>query len=295
MFKNLFLIFFIIIVFFLGDRIFTSFGIYLTKYSSLPEAKLYNGSLESSIIIIGNSRAYRHFYEDDWSKALNKSVKNISKPGAPLVHLETFLNDYSKIYKYPEKIIIELDCLLTDTDIISSYKFMTHLSKNYSSTLKRFDVTGFYFSKFFNLYKLNSNIYLNMIHKIFKEYEQPKLYGEIDESQISNFKNAKKETRFISKSFNLQSLLSIMRNFEGKSDLILVISPFHPQVIKKYEKDIEKWINDIKNKTDEKIPIFDYSKTITENVFFNDLYHLNNNGVIEMNKILIDDLFFEKI
>ena len=101
------MIFFIICFFFLGDRTLSRIGIYLTKFSSIPEARLYNGTLDSSIIIVGNSRAFRHFYDNEWSNVLSKSVKSISKPGAPLVHLETLLNDYSDIYDFPKKIIIE--------------------------------------------------------------------------------------------------------------------------------------------------------------------------------------------
>ncbi len=295
MHKKKTIIFIIICFFFLGDRILSRIGIYLTKFSSMPEARLYNGTLESSVVIVGNSRAFRHFYDNEWSNALSKSVKSISKPGAPLVHLETLLNDYSEIYDFPKKIIIELDCLLTSSEIVSSYKFLTHFSKEYSVLLKRFDISGFYFSEIINLYKLNSNIFLNIIHKIFREYEQPKLHGEISKVQVENFIKAKKENRFISKSYNIESFQNIIKKYSGKSELILIVSPFHPEVIKKYDKDINSWITEIRNKTDDRVSIFDYSQSITSNLFFNDLYHLNATGVIELNRILMDDLFFEKI
>ncbi len=286
----------IILCFFLGDRIFTNIGLYLTKFSSLPEAKLYSGRLDSKILIVGNSRAYRHIHEKDWSEILDESVSNISMPGAPMVHFEVLLDDYVEIYGWPKKIIIELDCIFSDTEIISSYKFLTNYSSNYSLLLKEFDKKTFYFSQIINLYKLNSNIYLNALHKIFQKYEQPRLYGEISSAELSNFKSSKdKNNRFLIKEYNLESLKNIIRKYGKNSDLVLIISPYHPNIINYYSEEMVASISRLKTILKDDIKFFDFSREVFDDNFFNDLYHFNSKGVEELNSRLLDDNFFEKL
>ena len=100
-----------LLIFFIGDRILSHTAIFVSKFSTLPYAKLYNRKLESNILILGNSRAYRHYYENDWSSILNLNAANLSLPGAPLIHLEAILDDYVNIYGEPQYIFLELDSL----------------------------------------------------------------------------------------------------------------------------------------------------------------------------------------
>ena len=296
MLRRLYLTVFIIICFFLGDRILTNVGLYLTKFSSLPEARLYSGKLDSKILIVGNSRAYRHIHERDWSEILNKSVSNISTPGAPMIHFEALLDDYVEIYGWPEKIIIELDCVFSDTEIISSYKFLTHFSNNYSFLLKEFDIKTFYFSKIISLYKLNSNIYLNALHKILKKYEQPKLYGELSNTQKNEFKESKTINKFLIKEFNFESVKNIVNKFSNNSDLIFIISPYHPHFIKYYRQEMVESIRRLRSVIKNKdIKFLDYSREIFEENFFNDLNHLNYRGVDELNRRLLGNNVFENL
>ena len=113
-----------LLIFFIGDRILSHAAIFVSKFSTLPYAKLYNRKLESNILILGNSRAYRHYYENDWSSILNLNTTNLSLPGAPLIHLEAMLDDYVNIYGEPQYIFLELDSLTTNLEIIPSFKFL---------------------------------------------------------------------------------------------------------------------------------------------------------------------------
>ncbi len=284
-----------LLIFFIGDRILSHAAIFVSKFSTLPYAKLYNRKLESNILILGNSRAYRHYYENDWSSILNLNASNLSLPGAPLIHLEAILDDYVNIYGEPKYIFLELDSLTTNLEIIPSFKFLMFFSKNYSELLKKHYRKVYFISNLLNLYKLNSNEYLNIIHKIFKNYEQPKLYNKISFNQLEDFRKSSRIKRFISKDYNLQSLERIIKKYSEKSDIVFLISPFHPEVIKKYEKEINNWKMKIEKKNNYQIRIFDFSNSIKDDKFFNDPYHLNNMGVKKLKKILLSERFFEKI
>ncbi len=283
------------LLFLIGDRILSHAGVYITKFSSLPIAQLYNKNLDSDILIIGNSRAYRHFYEDDWSSFLNLKVSNLSLPGAPLIHLEVILDDYVSIYGKPEYIFIELDSLITNLDILPSFKFLMFFSDNYSLLIKKYFRKIYHISNLINLYKLNSTQYLNVIHKIFENYEQPKLYSQVSKNQLENFKNSSNTNRFKSKDYNFESLERIIKKYNGKSEIILLISPFHPEVINKYHKEIDEWKKNLNSIFKNEFRMLDFSDSITDDKFFNDPFHLNNLGVKKLKEILLSDRFFEKI
>ena len=122
-----------LLIFFIGDRILSHAAIFVSKFSTLPYAKLYNRKLESNILILGNSRAYRHYYENDWSSILNLNTTNLSLPGAPLIHLEAMLDDYVNIY-YPDVKNNKKNGwqgrLCWDTPFICSYNKLTIKKKN---------------------------------------------------------------------------------------------------------------------------------------------------------------------
>ncbi len=284
-----------ILIFILGDRMLAFAGSYITRYSSFPYARLYNNDLNSHIVILGNSRAYRHFYENDWSKILEKQVANLSVPGAPLIHLEAILDDYVSIYGLPDNIIIELDCLNTNTELLPSFKFLMFFSENYSLLMKEYFKSNYYISNFVAMFKLNSIQYLNSIHKIFVEYEQPKLYNKLRLSDLNDFKVSKKIDRFNSKSYNIKALERILKNYSNKSQINFIISPFHPKVFDKYGDDFEEWKEEINKITKRKINILDYSKSILDDKFFNDPFHLNNLGVTKLKNELLLDNFFKRI
>ena len=121
------------------------------------------------------------------------------------------------------------------------------------------------------------------------------MYGEVSIKQLESLKKTAKSKRFNSKKYNLRSLKRIVEKYNDKSDLILLISPFHPYVIEKYKNEIKSWKKEVELVLKRKINIYDYSNSILDDNLFNDPYHLNNNGVTRLKEILITDKFFNNI
>ena len=284
-----------LLIFLVGDKCFSQFGIFLTRFSSDPYAQLYNKKLQSDVLILGNSRAYRHLFEDDWTKILNSKVSNISLPGIPLIHSEVILDDYVRIYGFPRNIIIELDCLISSKKIIPSFKFLMFFSEKYSVLIRKYFINTYIFSNLINLYKLNTTHYLNIIYKILKKYEQPKLYEKVTQKQLNDFTKSEKNERFKSNEYNMKSLKRILKKYDDKSKIVFMISPFHPLVLKKYKKEIRIWKENIKKIIPKENLIFDYSGSISKDYFFNDPFHLNNLGVNKLKNELLLTNFFERL
>ena len=70
--KKFFFLLIILFFFLSGDRLISKLLISLTNFSSLPYAKIYTDRAQSDILILGDSRAYHHLNDYDWTKYLRK-------------------------------------------------------------------------------------------------------------------------------------------------------------------------------------------------------------------------------
>jgi len=89
--KKFFLLLIILFFFLSGDRLISKLLISLTNFSSLPYAKIYTDRAQSDILILGDSRAYHHLNDYDWTKYLRKKVLSISSVGSPLIFQKILL------------------------------------------------------------------------------------------------------------------------------------------------------------------------------------------------------------
>ena len=101
--KNFKVIIIVLFLFYIVTGYFQKSYFSSLKYSSLPITELYFGKGKADILIIGNSRAYRHFNEKLLSNELNKKVKVLAMQGASFEFLNILIFDYINIYGFPEK------------------------------------------------------------------------------------------------------------------------------------------------------------------------------------------------
>ena len=278
----------------MGDLLISKFGLFIAKFSSLPYTRLYSNKLDSKILILGNSRAYHHLFEDDFIKVTGKTTINLSQTGTPLIHLEPILYDYIDLYGFPDSIIIETDCLTTNYKKISAFKYLINYSKRYKFLFKEFFYKEFLISSIFKLYSLNSTEFLNLMHKVVINYRQPYLDGEITQNEIRNFKK-NKTSRFTSISYNYEALKRIVKKLEGKSKITFITTPFNPNVLNLFGNEYDEMIEPLRNEFFSDDNFFDLSNSIKDNLYFYDNYHLNRKGVVELKKKLIYKEFFKNL
>ena len=145
--------------------------------------------IEEKILILGNSRTYHHLYERDFTKISGRRTFNIAQTGTPLIHLEPILYDYIDFYGFPESVVIEIDCLTTNFEKISAFKYLINFSERYKLLFKKLFYKEYLISSISKLYSLNSTEFLNVLHKVVVDYNQPYLTGVISKKEIENFKS----------------------------------------------------------------------------------------------------------
>jgi hypothetical protein len=292
--KNFILILSFIFLFILGDRIISKCLITLSKYSSLPYAKIYSGRAKSEILILGDSRAYHHLNDSDWASISRHKTFSLSITGSPMILQEVLLRDYVNLYGNPKTIVIELNALISPVDKVISLKYLGLLSDNFKQLMRIYYSKQLKICQTFNLFFLNTIDYLNLLHKIAIEYDQPKLVGEMTDNDLDNLINKEYSPYFQNTDYNVKSLERIIRDFGEDVKIILIITPFQKNFLEnQFEKD--DWFNKIESMIPKIIKIFDYSESVINNEYYFDDRHLNEKGVKKLLNNMNKDNFFQKL
>lgn len=292
--RNFKFILFFIIIFIIGDRFISSSLISLSKYSSLPYAKIYTERAKSDILILGDSRAYHHLNENDWTVASSYKTFSLSMTGSPMLLQEVLLKDYIVKYGNPKLIAIELNSLISPFDKILSLKYLGLMSDNFQNLMSEYYYKHYMLCKTFNLLFLNSIDYLNMLHKIFVRYSQPILFGNITEDELIVVRENGYSPYFQNRKYNLKSLERIIEDYGDDIKIIFIITPFNKNFLEKqHEKD--KWMHEVRQIIPSKMQLYDYSSSIINNEYYFDDRHLNDKGVKNLLDIMIRENFFENL
>ena len=162
--KKIFFFIIFISVFFIIDRLLTNIFFSLLNYSTLPHAQLYLGKGKTDIMILGNSRGYRTFNENDFENKINKKTKNYSLIGSSIKINEIIIKDYIDIYKKPPKIIIlEISSLLSKNEALKDFRVFGYKSKRVANLVKEKYPKLYYAENLTNLFQLNNSTFFNGI------------------------------------------------------------------------------------------------------------------------------------
>jgi hypothetical protein len=289
--KKLLIVVVFVAALFAGDR----FGaVVLGKFldnSKVPLAQMYAGRLESDIVLLGNSRAYRHFNSEFLARELGAPVANLSSPGASTLVSSVLLSDFIDIYGPPSVVVFEISGLTLGHERVADLRPLGHHAARMDALLRDTHARLYYVTKISHLFRFNSNFFLNAAHKVFFPLPDLMSQGEMTEpigpDTLANWEG----DYFKLRSENAVALKSIIEITERRGiELRLVISPTFPSFAER--NGIEAWRDGISKEIGD-IPIWDYG-TLPELApeYFADPVHLNARGVDKFMELLKRDGFF---
>ena len=296
--QHLIIFFGFIISFLVVDRLSSLFLNSLLNKSTLPHAKFYAGNGQTKIMILGNSRAYRGFDENYFSKITKRKTINYSLLGASMQIQEIIIKDYLDIYnEYPEVILIELSSLTEGgNDAIKEFRAFGYKSKRVSNFVKNKYPKIYYGGKVSNLFQFNNTTFFNAIYKIFIPYEFKTLKGVMN--SIGDINTIKKNTFNINNDYydeNIKSLNRIINLCEEKNiKLYLVIVPYYLERLKFEENEYNRWVQNI-NENIKNISIINFAKSLNEIKYFYDWKHLNKEGTEKFQEIFFNHEYSKTI
>ena len=299
--KKIFFFIIFISFFFIIDRLLTNIFFSLLNYSTLPHAQLYSGKGKTDIMILGNSRGYRTFNDNDFENKINKKTKNYSVIGSSTKINEIIIKDYIDIYKEPPKIIIlEISSLLSENEALKDFRIFGYKSKRVANLVKKKYPKMYYAGNLTNLFQLNNSTFFNGIQKIFITYKYKSLNGymKMDFNNINSSGNTFKKEEYSYEPYLHENITSLNRIIllckENKIKLYLLIAPFYPKKLKVEEKSYNAWLKKIKENFKE-IPIINFAKSLNEIKYFYDWKHLNKEGTEKFQEIFFNHKYSKSI
>ncbi len=264
-----------LLILFAGDRLL-ALGLDETiRFSSLPYAKLYSGRGKADVLVLGNSRAFRHFDENQMSQALGLKVSNLAVLGGSMETMNVVLEDYIARYGPPHAMIIEPSCMSGDNDQVRNMRHFARRSSGLHSILQKLSPTLSAAGNISHLFTLNSTAFLNILHKVIVPYRQVLFEGSVslDDVQPSGrpyFYNRKNNLIALRKT--LETLKRNQVRFE------IIVSPVFSG-FQATRTGYADWIASLSKAAGGEEQISDYSElNLPANAFY-DPVHLNRKGV----------------
>ena len=309
--KKIFWILALVALAFIGDRIG---GLVLKKAadsSKFRYSRLYNGSANAEILLVGNSRGLI-FYQPYIEEITGKNTFNTSYNGMPIDLSRVFVDDYLQKYPKVEKMILDITmCDRINDQLIAGFNVYTPYSKRLSKLIEEKQETMYYGAQFSHLFRYNGEIFLRSLKytiggddedwltdRVMNDYITQ---GVVNEEPYSlNYKNRNAKVKapslhgfdkLFAKAFNyddkndnvatdslyiLDQLALLVDNAKKKGvEVHLVVNPYYPPFAEKIIN-LDSMKMDVEKLTGLKVK--DYSKAITDPKGYSDYQHLNKYG-----------------
>ncbi len=288
--KNLKWVILLIAVTLIGDRLGGWVMKTLLDKSQFRFTRLYNGSAESDILLLGNSRGLV-FFQPEIEQLTGKKTFNLSYNGMPGNLADVFIKDYYDKYDAPKVLLIELG--MTDrwnNIIMSGFNPYTPFSPRLS-TLMRDSLTEVYYGgKVSHLFRYNSEVFQRALYHIRKPDTDWLLDRVISNEMVTGIVRQKPYTINLDKGLYIPLKKLIATAEKHGTKVHLLINPYFPAFAQKITN-LKGLIKVVEQETGHKV--YDYSKAISETEYFGDYQHLNKAGARKYMKILYENGLFE--
>ena len=137
------------------------------------------------------------------------------------------------------------------------------------------------------IYFFNTSEFLNAFHKIFVNYIQPPLFGEVSKNEIQDFMNKEYKPYFLIKKNNYIKFRNLNEKLKNDVQIISLISPTSKAIIER-QVEMIPFIRTIKSVNQQNF--YDFSD-MSDYKFFSDLLHLNEEGRDAFTKKIISKVF----
>jgi len=284
--KNLKWVILLIAITLIGDRLGGLIMKTLLNKSQFRFTRLYNGTAQADILLLGNSRGLV-FFQPKIEKLTGQTTFNLSYNGMPGNLADVFIKDYYDRYDAPKLLLIELG--MTDrwnNIILSGFNPYTINSPRLSEVMRDSLTEVYYGGKVSHLFKFNSEVFQRALYHIRKPDTDWLLDRVILKEMVQGVVNHKDYTINLSKAlyFPLKKIIATAEKHGTKVHLL--INPYFPAFAKKISN-LKGLIDVVEKETGRKV--HDYSESIQETEYFGDYQHLNKTGAKKLMKILYDD------
>ena len=277
---------------FVGDRVG---GMILKKISAKSQfrySRIYNGTAESDILLVGNSRGLM-FYQPYIEKITGQNTLNISYNGMPITLANILIEDYFERYDAPKLMVLDITmCDRFNPKLVAGFNTYTSFSKKLEKLLLKAAPNSAYAGKVSHLYRYNGEVFQRAAYYLNRSDEDWLLDRVITADLIDKISEQAPYTIEIQ-----DELIAILKKTvdlaQSKgTEIQLVINPYYPPFADKITNLME-----LKKKVEQAtgLAVHNYAWAVADVNGFGDYQHLNKNGSrLYLDRLLNDELLPKK-
>lgn len=225
--RNILSLVIVLALWFAGDRVGAFAVGRMLDHSNDPIAQLYGGRTTGDIVLLGNSRAYRHFDFNVLTKEFGGSVANLSLPGGSMELSVALLKDYIERYGAPRILIAELSQICADSEAFKNMRPFVSRSSRLSQLVEEHFPRQYRMGLVSHLFEYNSEYALNAMQKVFKPMPDLLLDGALGADAVAQVRPG---TYFVPKLREVaaaKELVDVVRRWN--IDARFVLTPVVPE------------------------------------------------------------------
>ncbi|NQV61954.1 MAG: hypothetical protein HQ502_19965 [Alphaproteobacteria bacterium] len=285
--KILFMLFFAAL--FVGDRLGAMALHQLLNLSENRFARLYNGGEPDRIVIIGNSRADRHFPSSLLSAMTGKPVLNLGLGSVTTMEAEALLADFIEHNGQPALVIVEPTNLIVENAGLRDLRLFASNSKRLRAILRTQEPRLYWAGEFSHLFRFNNPMLVRVLKNIGRAQGDRLLHTTVTTQLVAQLEGATPPL-MINQPKNEAALARIIGlSKQHGFPLHMVITPFLPG---HGPSNVDAWINQLSRQYGDLVPIWNYANAIDGMEYFTDRLHLNARGVVRLLNLMQSDGHF---
>lgn len=263
--------------------------------SNIRFSKLYNGDIDTDILVLGSSRGVS-LYTPDIQEKTGLRAFNLSYNGMSMVIARDIFCDFLQHNNHPSILALEISNLHINDDLVNNLKIYKDRSRRISNLLKLMNYKVFIATNISNLYKFNSEYFLRSLYYLGKQDQTWANRYTINMDFVEKIRH-KDRNSYGFADIRKESLSALNDILELASkhhiEVRLLVSPYLPFIVKDNREYIA-WKYQVEKNTSGS-GIWDYSSRVSDLSYFADDKHLNIKGSKYLTTLMITDGFFKKI
>jgi len=287
---SLFIVAFLVVLI-AGDRLLALTLGGLMSQSRNRYVEFYEGRNEADILILGNSRADRHFVAKSIKREVGARTLNLGIGGVSMVSAEALLRDYVDRYGVPKLVVLEPSCLTTDPAVIGDMRLYGVYSPRIRELERRYAAEFYYAARVFHLIRFNNEMFFRVAQATVQEPKDRAVRNSIGDAALAVI-GATAPFAFKNHPENEDALRRVTEFAEERGiELRIALTPFLPELARRIQN-LSSWTGEVSALSGDS-HVWDYSAAVSDRALFSDGVHLNAEGTEVLLEAMLSSGFYE--
>jgi len=280
-----------------GDRALSFILEKAVAASHNRHVSMYTGKAGGDVLVVGNSRADRHFPPRMIHDLTDLSVVNVGLGGVSMRMSEILVKDYLDRYPPPKLLVVEASNLGADPGEIGDMRLFMIYSERIRLLERELRPHLYYVGEVFHLFRFNNFMFVRTLYEL-RERQSDRLHrGVISDAVLERLARSEGVIEEELPEPHPENVEAFQRLLAYAAELDIptraVVTPYL-HLPDRDRTTRYQWLTDeIDAVAGPERRVWDYSHAVEDTAGFRDPVHLNAQGVEMMLRTMMDDGFFE--